>query len=227
MGERMREQPAVMIHAAPSRMYYVTEFLKPRLEAQGFKDIVVWNDTKEVGCRESYIASWSTLPDTGHTWHLQDDVLPDKRFYEWATSEWAEYPGIICGFGCGHYTSKDRFGFARNSEEMLYSFPCIRIPNAVAKDMLAWFAEARKTDVNILEKLPSGKFFDYFFKLYIGDGSREISIYNFFPNIVEHVDEYITGSLVNQQRRYLAKAMQFEDAEALADLEVWYQKHKH
>ncbi len=146
-----------MIHAAPDRMAYVTEFLRPRLEAQGFKDVIVWEDYNRVGCREAYLASFSTLPDSGHTWHLQDDVLPDQRFYEWATGE--------------------------------------------------WFAKARETDINILEKLPSGKFCDYFFKLYIGNNERVIGIYNFYPNIVEHVDEYITGSLVNTQRKRPANGL--------------------
>ena len=222
----MNKEPVIIIHAAPDRIKYVNEFLEPRLRAQGFKDITVSNDTQRVGCRESYAKSFRSLPDKGHTWHLQDDILPDRRFYQWATSEWAEYPGIICGFGCGHYTPKERFGFARNSEDMFYSFPCIRIPNEVARDMIAWFDKAKETDINILEKLPSGKFFDYFFKLYIGNNDKGIGIYNFFPNIVEHVDEYITGSLVNKQRKYLAKAMQFEDAEAVEDLKAWSEKNK-
>lgn len=217
----MREQPSIMIHTAPSRMHYVSEFLEPRLRDQGFQKITIWNDAKGIGCRESYIESWSTLSDTGHTWHLQDDVLPDHRFYEWATSEWAEYPGIICGFGNRELYNMNRFGHAHNSEDMFYSFPCLRIPNAVCKDFLEWYKDASKTDVNILEKLPSGKYIDYFFKLYIGDNEKEIAIYNFFPNIVEHVDEYISGSLVNKQRTKPAKALQFEDVKALADLKVW------
>ena len=220
------DKPVIMIHAAPSRMKYVTEFLQPRLKAQGFQEIIVWNDSESLGCREAYLESFRSLPETGHTWHLQDDVLPDKRFYEWATSEWAEYPGIINGFGCGNYTPRSRFGNAHNMEDMVYSFPCMRIPNEVAKDFLKWFEAAREKDINILEKLPSGKFIDYFFKLYIGNNDKGIAIYNFFPNIVEHVDEYITGSLVNKQREKLAKAIQFDDDEALKDLVAWSKKHK-
>ena len=220
------DKPVIMIHAAPSRMKYVTEFLQPRLKAQGFQEIIVWNDSESLGCREAYLESFRSLPETGHTWHLQDDVLPDKRFYEWATSEWAEYPGIINGFGCGNYTPRSRFGNAHNMEDMFYSFPCMRIPNEVAKDFLKWFEAAREKDINILEKLPSGKFIDYFFKLYIGNKDKGIAIYNFFPNIVEHVDEYITGSLVNKQREKLAKAIQFDDDEALKDLVAWSKKHK-
>ena len=217
----MDREPVIMIHAAPSRMKYVNEFLKPRLEVQGFRKIVVWNDVARVGCRESYIESFKALSETGHTWHLQDDVLPDRRFHEWATGEWAEYPGIICGFGNTHFYNADRFGHAHNCEDMFYSFPCLRIPNQVAKDFLEWFEVAKEKDVNIIEKLPSGKYIDYFFKLFIGNNEKEIAIYNFFPNIVEHVDEYITGSLINKQREKLAKAMLFEDAEALAELKVW------
>ena len=220
------DKPVIMIHAAPSRMKYVTEFLKPRLEAQGFQEIIVWNDSEGLGCREAYLESFRSLPETGHTWHLQDDVLPDKRFYEWATSEWAQYPGIINGFGCGNYTPRSRFGIAHNMEDMFYSFPCLRIPNEIAKDFLKWFEVAREKEINILEKLPSGKFIDYFFKLYIGNNSKGIALYNFFPNIVEHVDEYITGSLVNKQREKLAKAIQFEDDEALKDLEAWSKKNR-
>lgn len=219
-------EPVIMIHAAPERMYYVDSFLKPRLKEQGFKEIVVWNDVEKRGCRESYLQSFSELPETGDTWHLQDDVLPDQRFYKWAISEWAEYPGIICGFSCGNYENMNRFGFAHNCEDMTYSFPCMRIPNEVAKDFLRWFEVARKTDINILEKLPSGKFTDYFFKLFIGNNEKEIPIFVFYPNIVEHVDEYITGSLVNKQRTKLAKATWFEDAEALADLKAWKEKSK-
>ena len=220
------DKPVIMIHAAPSRMKYVTEFLKPRLRAQGFQEIIVWNDSEGIGCREAYLESFRSLPETGHTWHLQDDVLPDKRFYEWATSEWAEYPGIINGFGNVHFYNPNRFGHAHNSEDMFYSFPCMRIPNEVAKDFLKWFKAARETDVNVIEKLPAGKFIDYFFKLYIGNNEKEIAIYNFYPNIVEHVDEYITGSLVNQQRVKLAKALMFEDDEALEDLKAWSKKYK-
>lgn len=222
----MKNEPVVMIHAAPERMPYVSEFLRPRLEAQGFQDVVVWEDYNGVGCRESYIQSFSTLPETGHTWHLQDDVLPDRRFYSWATGEWAEYSGMICGFGCGHYTHKDRFGFARNCEDMFYSFPCIRIPNKIAHEFVEWFNVHKETDINILEKLASGKYCDYFFKLFVGNNERGIGIYNFYPNIVEHVDEYITGSLVNKQRSYIAKAMQFEDTKALEDLKVWSKEFK-
>ena len=36
---------------------------------------------------------------------------------------------------------------------------------------------AKEKDVNIIEKLPSGKYIDYFFKLFIGNNEKEIAIY--------------------------------------------------
>lgn len=223
-GDDMRE-PNIMIHAAPPRMHYVNDFLVPRLKAQGFNNITIWNDSKGLGCLWSYIESLESLPEEGHTWHLQDDVLPDHRFYKWATSEWAQYPGIITGFGCKYFYHVNSFGNARNCEDMFYSFPCMRIPNKVSKNFIDWFNEVKDRDIRIIEKLPTGKYVDYFFKLFIGDNEHEIAIYNFFPNIVEHVDECISGSLVNKQRKKLAKAILFEDVKALADLRVWSEKN--
>lgn len=212
----------ILIHACSDRMPYVDSFLIPYLTANGWEksDISVWEDSKKRGCLRSYIDSYEALPANGDTWHLQDDVLPAKDFYKRA-KDLENVPGIMCGFGNVHFEQYGRkFGQASNLADMFYSFPCIRIPNAMIKEWLKWFDEHKNTQ-ELAGFVEGNKYVDYFFMLFIGDNPRHTLILNLKPCLVEHVDEYVGGSKVNKGREKPAKALEFVDDGGLEQLKAW------
>lgn len=207
----------LLIHATPERMNYVGEFLSPRLKAQGFS-VHIYEDSEHKGNLAAYLESYKKLPENGDTWHLEDDVLPDSRFYSLVSGEWKRFPGIICGFGDKRKFTAEHFGSKNCIPGMFYSFPCIRIPNKTIKDFLVWLDD-NQGDTVIANTIKSGKEIDYLFRIYLD--SHKMNAYNFRPCLVEHIDEYLSGSIVHPNRQTLAKAVIFEDEKALDDLREW------
>ena len=215
---------SIMIHACIDRMHYVNGFLVPTLLRDGWEedDITIWED-KEEGCLEAYLHSFRELPARGDTWHLQDDVLPDRRFRFFA-NQWLTFSGIINGFGNARKYTTHCFGIAKDADAMFYSFPCIRIPNDMAHEFAAWVEEQRENP-KYMTYIRENKYVDWLFKQWIGRNERKIQIENLRPNLVEHVDEYCGGSTVNKARTNPAKALQFEDGYQLERLKEWRRKY--
>ena len=202
----------ILIHASPQRMEYVTRFLLPRLN--GLK-ITVWCDHERKGNLKAYLESYKDLTPYGDTWHLEDDVLPDRHFRQWA-EEMEHFDGIVCGYGSKGY--KDVIGEIKHPEDMWYSFPCIRIPNAYLLDMMPWFEDIKTRDLDIKRKVEANKGIDYIFRRYVI--GHPIPIYHHDPCMVEHVDDLTGGSLTNI-RAQSPKAIRFEDREGVEELRRW------
>lgn len=202
----------ILIHSSPERMDYVTRYLLPKLS--GLK-ITVWCDHEKSGNLKAYLDSYKELPLEGNTWHLEDNVLPDRHFKQWI-AEMESFEGIVCGYGSKGY--KNVLGLIEHPEDMWYSFPCIRIPNAYLRDMLPWLEEVQKNDRDIAHKVEAGKGIDYIFRRYAID--HPIPIYHHTPCMVEHIDDLIGGSLTNV-RSQSPKAVRFDDTEGLEELKRW------
>lgn len=193
----------ILIHATPERQWYVEEYLLPRLE--GAK---VFYDTEHEGNIKAYLKSYESLPIDGDTWHLEDDVLPDRYFREFA-EEMEDYDGIICGFG------------AEEGNAKVYSFPCIRIPNWYIKDFLEWLKV--NNDQCVKARLELGKGIDFIFHKYWL--CHEIPTYQYYPCLVEHIDDLIGGSLINIREKPI-KAYRFMDEPRIDDLKKWLERRK-
>lgn len=186
-----------MIHTCPKRKWYVDEFLIPSMTEQGISrdSIIVSNDEDGDGCLVSFVNSWRKLPEEGGTWHLQDDVIISADFRRMTE---AYDDGIVCGF-CNSYASyPGDIGYVP-VDRMWYSFPCIRIPNDILKDFVLWFVtpEVRyKYKSHILAK----KHVDVMFWDFLKEQYKDIKVLNMAPNIVNHVDHLIGGSLINAAR---------------------------
>lgn len=202
----------LLIHASPQRMEYVTRFLLPRLN--GLK-ITVWCDHEGKGNLKAYLDSYKDIPPYGDTWHLEDDVLPDRHFRQWA-EEVEGFDGIVCGYGSKGY--KNVIGQIKQPEDLWYSFPCIRIPNAYLLDMIPWLEDIKDKDTDIRRKVEANKGIDYIFRRYVID--HPIPIYHHDPCMVEHIDDLIGGSLTNN-RGASPKAIRFNDREGLEELRRW------
>ena len=203
----------IIIHGSMKRFKYVSEFLSPKIPFA----LPIFDD-EEAGNIKAYMASFKWLlndrliPGT-NTWHLEDDVLPDKRIHEWMRyAEGTE--GIICGFG-----TTEKFGFVE-PEDMWYSFPCIRIPNDYLGDFVQWVETSGDEDV--AERMKLGKGIDFLFRKFVVQ--NPIQIYHTVPCMVEHIDEYIGGSLINDRKEPI-KAIRFEDTERLAELKDWVKEN--
>lgn len=194
------------IHACPKRMWYVVNYLIPSMEEQGIKNIETRCDAYGLGNLESCMRAFDSMPDDdGGTWHLQDDVIVCRDFRK-LTEQYDD--GIVAG-----YTHND----SPNTGEQLptnlwYSFPCIRIPNKLARECATWYYSYAKYYAKYWEWVHMGKCDDNFFREFMIKNYPDYKVTNLVPNLVDHVDYLIGGSIVNVYRGdYQMRAAYFED----------------
>lgn len=184
-----------MIHSCNKRKWYVDEYLVPSMVHQGIpeSDIIVYNDDNNDGCLTSYIKSFKQLNGKG-TWHLQDDVVISERFAELTRKH---DNGVVCGF-CNCYDRCITWGYVEK-EMMWYSMPCIRIPDGIVRNFVEW---VEREDIRELYKpyINANKHVDVLFQEYIQKDPDMRVVLNLSPNIVNHVDYLIGGSIINSTR---------------------------
>ena len=207
-----------MIHACPQRMWYVKRYLIPSLLTQGVENIEVWNDTEGKGnlfsCMEAFRACGER---EGGTWHLQDDVLICRDFAERAR---AHDDGIVCGFGCQNFGPSMQERGRVPAVFMWYSFQCIRIPNELAGECAAWFFDDAMHRTRYARHVFERKHDDYLWREFLLERHRDLWVTNLAPNLVDHIDHLIGGTLINQQRRLqINRSAFFEDQDLVEELE--------
>lgn len=212
----------VMIHACPARMWYVNEYMVPSMIAQGIdqNDITIWNDSDGIGCLASCMASFKSLPDDGATWHLQDDVLIAHDFAERVQHLNGGAYDVVCGFS---HTLFEPFNRPWVGEApaifMFNSFPCIRIPNSMAKDFVRWFENDARHRPEYKAWVKSGKHDDSLWHDYFTECHSDEYVWNETPALVEHVDWLIGGSTVNTWRGYVCRAAYWDDEYLVEELQ--------
>ena len=192
-----------MIHACPKRMWYVEDYLVPSMLAQGIveDDIIVFNDTKGRGNLYACLDSFASVPDNdGGVWHIQDDILISSDFKE--KTEQYDY-GIVYGFSGYYDKSPDGKWLPPGVVKpalMWSSFQCVRIPNKVARDFVKWFYQYMEHNYVYKSYVETGKCDDWFFKTYLKSDHKGDDVLNLAPNIAEHIDRLIGGSVINGLR---------------------------
>lgn len=209
----------IMIHACPSRMWYVNNYIIPSLTAQGIprNEIAVWNDSNGDGNLKSCMLSFAECAKhDGDTWHLQDDVLICRDFAERID---IEENVVVCGFCHTLFEPFNRPmpGYAP-AVFMYNSFPCIRIPNRIAGEFVEWLEHDAPSRPEFREWLESGKHDDTLWHYFFEERHGYDHVWNLVPNLVEHVDWLIGGSSVNQWRGYICRAAYWEDQELVENL---------
>lgn len=212
-----------MIHSAPSRQWYVDDYLIPSMLEQGISkdDIVIWCDTDKKGnlrsCMDSFIFCGENPTDG--TWHIQDDVIISRDFA--LTTKKYNY-GIVAGFVVEEWGPDWTKAGTQIAKELWYSFPCIRIPDNIAGECAKWFfTDIRNRKSNQYTKfLESKKNDDVFFSFFLRERYPRKTIINLKPNIVDHVDYLIGGSLINTEReKTIYRAAYWEDETLVEQLE--------
>ena len=206
-----------MIHACPQRMWYVKQYLIPSLLTQGVEDIEVWNDTEGKGnllaCMEAFRACGER---EGGTWHLQDDVLISRDFAERTR---APVDGVVCGFGCQNSGPSMQERGKVPMVFMWYSFPCIHIPNNLAGECAAWFFDDAIRRTQYAAQVSDRKHDDWFWREFLLERHKDLWVINLVPNLVEHVDYLIGGTMINQQRRIqINRSAFFKDLDLVEEL---------
>lgn len=210
-----------LIHACEQRNWYVEKYLIPSMIEQGIDrdNIKVYLD-KDKGCLEACMDSFLNLPNYGETWHLQDDVIICHDF-KTRTEHYSKYDcGIVCGYA---YELDDSSKYKGKVPvyQMWYSFPCIKIPNFIAKMCAEWFYKEGKYDSEYRMWVKSKKYDDAFFKAYmLNEFPYDVTIKNLVPNLVDHIDYLIGGSIINRIRcEKETHAKYFEDTYLVEELE--------
>ena len=199
----MRKIVKYMIHTCTAREEYVKNILVPSLVKQGIKksEIYVWLDEYSVGNLASFVKSckWigSTQEEDASIWHLQDDIVPSSRF-KGVTDHWCA--GIANGF-CNEQFEGERTNYIGNVpvSGSWFSHPCKLIPNKIAKRFADWY-ESGEAEKLFPEYVESGKCDDSLLRRYLLAHEPNIPVINLFPNIVDHIDFLIGGTVINKQR---------------------------
>lgn len=211
-----------MIHACNNRKWYVEQYLIPSLLLQGIDldHIILWLDKDKQGCLYSCMNAFKSLENKeGCTWHLQDDIIICSDFKQ-KTEEYQDVAAVVCGY-C-YDRLKDQPEGSTQPADMWYSFPCIKIDNELAAAAANWFFKRGRYEPKYAKFVSTGKYDDTMFKAYLEEFYKDdYIVYNLKPNIVDHVDYLIGGSVANKYRdqiRASTPAAFFEEPERVEEL---------
>ena len=208
-----------MIHTCQERNWYVNKFLVPSLIEQNIpqEDIIVWLDKDKKGNLKSCLESFSSCVDINEdTWHLQDDVVICKNFLE-LSNQFSGY--IVCGYVNKEIgPNADTFGKVPVNK-MWLSFPCIKIPNKYAIEFVDWFNSEAISNCNFQDRIKRGKSDDWFFRKFLKIKYKDITIINMNPNLVNHIDYMLGGSIANPIRKNSTPAYYWDDYTLIRELE--------
>lgn len=204
-----------LIHACPKRMWYVQDYLVPSMKEQGINqdNIEIFEDKDKLGNLVACLTSFNALPETGNTWHLQDDVVISKWFRE-RTEQYNE--GIVNGF-CSKYCKTKPAGKV-TPPNMWYSFPCTHIPNELAHEFIHWFYTKAVNVPRYRNWIDQNKFDDEFFMRFIQEVYPNMEMLNLSPNLVDHVDYLVGGSIVNTIRTEDRRALFWNEEDVIRKL---------
>ena len=187
-----------MIHTCLARQWYVEEHLIPSMIAQGIprENIIIFLDSVGRGNLLAFLDSldWISKNEPQHSgiWHLQDDVIISSDFKDVTES----HTGLVQGF-CSDLDDNDDYWF---------SFQCIRIPNFIAIDFKQWALDNKERYKDLFK---ANKYDDSLFRYYLIE--KVIVTTKLYPNIVEHVDYLLGGSVVNIDRKTAIRSKYFRD----------------
>lgn len=212
-----------LIHACNQRMWYVKRHLLPSMIAQGIdsKHIFVYQDKNGIGNLRAWVDSCNKLVSQcsknkiDGVWHLQDDVVICKDFKE-RTEQYDS--GIVCGFTCGYDTEPVAGTFRLLDEKMWYSFPCIRIPTDILEHFVCWANTNLWQSKYFKPCVTRNNADDLVFKEWLYDNYGDIEELNLAPNLVNHIDDLINGSVVNTSRKRSTRSIFWEDDDVVEKL---------
>lgn len=209
-----------IIHACEDRLWYVQEYLIPSMIDQNIQEdeISVYTDNHCLGNLEACMRIFNSITaDNNNSWHIQDDVIISSKFRE-KTFELNSTQQIICGFS----SVCDKTGAGQtDSKHMWWSFPCIMIPNKIAKACGEWwYSDDVQNSKEYQFYMRQRKFDDLIFKIFLEQYYADYPVLNLAPNIVNHIDWLIGGSKANRIRgQERIMSLYWDEDELIVNLE--------
>lgn len=197
----------------------------PDMMRQGIskEDIIIWNDKKQEGNLRAWVKSCEEIknkyPEEEGMWHLQDDVVLTDDFAE-KSVQVAKMDMIVNAF-CSKRSNPKKYASTgkRLVKRYWFSFPCMYIPNRYISDFLRWYYEDAVTTEPYKSVVEQNKGDDYLFWVSVKVWHRTDYIFNLVPNLADHIDFLLGGSVVNVERTGFARAEYFEDKAKVEQLE--------
>ena len=208
-----------IIHACEERLKYVENYLIPSMIEQGISDsaIELCCDDYHIGNLSRCMEIFSTMTGDGGAWHLQDEIVICRKFKE-ITESYDDGKTIVCGFVWDKDVNVDYVGYVE--PQYMWTFPCIYIPNHMARGCAEWFYNKASKDPKYKLWVMENRYDDYFFQEYIKTYYPTIEVLNLKPNLVDHIDYLLGGTLVDKWRKdYQVRAAWFEDLDLVEELE--------
>ena len=209
------------IHAVPERIWYINNFLIPSMLSQGIQvdELEMYVDNGNDGNLVSCLNSLSMMPnDDKGTWHIQDDIMISHNFAEITRQA---NNSVMCGMCMDIDEEQEKPDGKVDAENMWYSFQCIYIPNRLALQFVHWFNTVAIDDPKYALWISKNKYDDSFFRRFMLENNLGYDIINIKPNIVNHIDYMLDGSLINKDLDDINRqAKYFEDRDLQISLEL-------
>ena len=224
--------PYYLIHTCNSRFWYVKEYLIPSMLEQGIpsNNIFVYRDYNEIGNLRAFIDSCNKASvhcqkkGIDGLWHLQDDVIISEDF---AKQTQIYDNGLVCGFTCKYDNKPEEGYFKLCDEKFWFCFPCVRIPTRILTDFVSWANVNLWQSKHFKSLVRRNKSDDLVFREWLYDNYPMTTHLNLAPNIVNHIDVCIGGTVCNKQRdpAYDTASLFWEDKGELDKLFKFLEEH--
>lgn len=227
-----------IIHACNQRMWYVKDFLIPSMLEQGIPqgNIWVYQDKNGIGNLRAWIDSSNRIVNMCRerriksVWHLQDDICISRTFAHDTNiyDLFGDDETIVCGFTCAYDKMPEAGNFEVHENKMWYSFPCIKIPTYILDAFVNW------ANLNLWQSqyfrgwVNKNKGDDLIFREWLIDNFPCTKVQNLAPNLVNHIDDLIGGTICNKQRdtKKSTRSIFWEDDELIKELEERLNEYK-
>ena len=208
-----------IVHACEQRRDYINDYLLPSMLEQGISSLAinVEYDDLNIGNLSKCMEIFSSLDNTGGTWHIQDDVIICRNFKE-ITEQYDDGFTVVCGFVWDKDVNADHVGYVE--PQFMWTFPCIYIPNKLASGCADWFYSSASRNPKYKLWVMENRYDDYFFQEYLKTFYPDDKVLNLVPNLVDHVDYLLGGTLVDKWRKDpQVRSAYFDDLDLVEELE--------
>jgi len=208
-----------IIHACEERIHYVNCYLLPSMLEQGIDplSIDVQCDDLNIGNLSKCMEIFSSMWGDGGKWHLQDDVIICGNFKQ-ITEQYDDGSTVICGFVWDKDENVNYVGFV--NPQHMWTFPCVYIPNHLARECADWFYNDASRNPKYKLWAMENRYDDYFFQEFLKTHYPNNKVLNLKPNLVDHVDYLLGGTLVDKWRKDpQVRSAYFEDLDLVKELE--------
>ena len=194
-----------LIHCCNQRFWYVKNYIIPSMMLQGIpaENIFVYKDHNEIGNLRAFVDSCNRTSiqckkkNIDGVWHLQDDIIISDDF---ARKTQLYDNGLVCGFTCAYDKKPEEGYFHIYEQKMWFSFPCIRIPTKILSEFAEWANGNLWQSKYFKSMIRRNKGDDLVFREWLIDNYPDLTVLNLAPNVVNHIDKYIGGTVCNKQR---------------------------